>query len=153
MAPEQVDTDIELSEANDVDIRVEAPCPAVRLIRVAGRLDRAVAAGVLRLVSAQLNLVAGRHRAVTDLVLDIGAVSSFELAGLEALCHAPYSAGRHGIGLSLSGCGRRVHQLPLRARGLLLKHFRAFPSADVALQEIAKTAGSPQWPVPREVVP
>lgn len=88
-----------------LQVTVEAPIPAVRLIRVAGRLDRAAAASVLRLVSVQLDLIARRHQAVTDLVLDIEQVRSFEPGGLESLRHAPYTAGQRGIGVCLSGCG------------------------------------------------
>lgn len=118
---------------NGLQVIVEAPIPAVRLIRVAGRLDQAAAASVLRLVAVQLDLIAGRHQAVTDLVLDIEQVRCFEPGGLESLRHAPYTAGQRGIGVCLSGCQGRVAQLPLRARRLL-SGFRTFPTAEVALQ-------------------
>lgn len=122
-----------MHDHNGLQVIVEAPIPAVRLIRVAGRLDQAAAASVLRLVAVQLDLIAGRHQAVTDLVLDIEQVRCFEPGGLESLRHAPYTAGQRGIGVCLSGCQGRVAQLPLRARRLL-SGFRTFPTAEVALQ-------------------
>lgn len=115
---------------------IEAPTPVARLIRVAGRLDRPAAAGVLRLVDAQLALAAGGHRAVAHVVIDIEAVSGFEPGGLEGLRDAVPRADRQGITLWVSGCGGRVHLLPLwsrRALGL----FRTFPNAEVALDALA----------------
>jgi anti-anti-sigma regulatory factor len=123
---------------NSLQVTVEAPIPAVRLIRLAGRLDRTAAASVLRVVSVQLDLVAGGHQAVTDLVLDIEQVHCFEPGGLESLRHAPYTAGQRGIGVCLSGCGGRVAQLPLQA-GRLLSEFRTFPTSEVALEMLTTT--------------
>ena len=119
-----------------VQITVEVPDDGVRLVRVAGRLDRAGADGVLRLVSAQLELVAVRRRAVRELVIDIESVSCFEPGGLERLGRAVELAGRHGVGLSVSGCGGRVHLLPLGCRRTLSR-FRTYPTADVALATLA----------------
>lgn len=122
---------------------VEAPATAVRLLRVAGRLDRPAATRVLRLVDVQLQHIsthrytAGRGD-VAALVIDLGAVSSFEPGGLETLRHAPYSAARRGIGVHLCGCGGRIGLLPLRARQLFAE-FSTFPTAELAVDTLTST--------------
>ncbi|SFM71202.1 hypothetical protein SAMN05216207_100279 [Pseudonocardia ammonioxydans] len=139
-----------------VQITVEVPDEGIRLVRVAGRLDRAGADGVLRLVSAQLELAAARRRAVRELVVDIGSVSCFEPGGLERLGRAVELAAGHAVGLSVSGCGGRVHLLPLGCRRTLSR-FRTYPTADVALAALAGDRpaggeGPPAVPAPRPPV-
>lgn len=131
---------------------IEAPTPVARLIRVAGRLDRAAAAGVLRLVDAQLALAAGGHRAVAHLVIDIESVAGFEPGGLEALRDAVPRADRQGITLWVSGCGGRVHLLPLWSRRAL-GMFRTFPTAEVALDALAAGAVQAEPDVRRPSAP
>lgn len=126
------------TDGRHLHLTVETPVASVRLIRVAGRLDRTAAASVLRLLGVQLELIREWHRAVTDLVIDVGAVQCFEPGGLDSLRHAPYSAGRRGLGVYLSGCGGRAHLLPLHARKAL-SEFRTFPSADVAVRVLARS--------------
>lgn len=123
-----------------LQVSVETPIVGVRLVRIAGRLDRAAAASVLRLISAQLELIAARHCDVTDMIVDIGAVHSFEPGGLDSLRQAPDIAGRHGVRVCLSGCGGRVHLLPVRAR-TMLDEFRRFPTAEVAVAQVRAVAG------------
>lgn len=119
-----------------LQVTIEVPIPVARLIRVAGRLDRSAARCVLRLVDAQLAVAAGGHRAVAHLVIDVEAVSCFEPGGLEVLRDAVPHADRHGVTLWVSGCGGRVHLLPLRSRQAL-GLFRTFPTAELALDALA----------------
>lgn len=133
-APDEQGRNVRGSDA--VQVTIEAPIPTARLIRVAGRLDRAAAASVLRLVDAQLAVVAGGHRAVAHVVIDVEAVSGFEPGGLDLLRNAVSRADRRAITLWVSGCGGRVHLLPLPSRQALAR-FRTFPTAELALDALA----------------
>ncbi|MET0187641.1 MAG: STAS domain-containing protein [Pseudonocardia sediminis] len=114
---------------------VQSPDDSLRLIRITGRLDVAGAATVLRMVSAQLELVAARHRSVTDLVLDLTGVTGFEAAGVKSLRHARFAAGQRGVTVHLCGFDARRHLLPAAAYRVLLD-FRSFPSAEVAVETL-----------------
>lgn len=121
---------------------VEAPHAWARVIRFAGVLDRGGAASILRMVDAQLELHSARHCRLTDLLLDLEHVRSFERGGLEAVRHARHSTARRSIRLHLVGCSARLHLLPLRARQLLCE-FSTFPTLEIALAELARTSPSP----------
>lgn len=118
---------------------VEAPADRVRLIRVVGALDRAAAAGLLRLLDAQLELIAARHCRVTDMLVDLEGVSSYEPGGLETVRHARHATAARDVRVHLTGCSGRFHQLPLRARRLLAE-FSTFPTVEVALATLAPGA-------------
>lgn len=120
-----------------VQLVVEAPQPGLRLLGMAGRLDPAAAARLLRLLDAQLDLVAAGYADTTHLVIDLAGVTGFEPGGLEALRHAPYTAARRGITVALCGCGGRTHLLPLRTRALLAE-FRTFPTAEAATDALTR---------------
>lgn len=123
------------AERRPACLSLESPAPGLWLLRVAGRLDTATAARVLRLTDAQLDTVdTAREDAV--LVIDLGEVASFERGGPESLRHAPYSAARRGVAVYLSGCGGRTHLLPLRARRVLAE-FACFPTAEHAVHALA----------------
>lgn len=130
---------------------MEAPGPGLWLLRVAGRLDTATAARVLRLVDTQLGAVdpAGE---VAFLVIDLGEVAGFERGGPESLRHAPYSAARRGITVYLSGYGGRTHLLPLRARHVLAE-FPSFPAAEHAVHALTSARMVPTGPSHRVVRP
>ncbi|MBP2366768.1 LuxR C-terminal-related transcriptional regulator [Pseudonocardia parietis] len=98
---------------------------------MAGRLDPTAAARVLRLLDAQLELVAAGYADTAQMVIDLDAVTSFERGGLASLRHAPYTAARRSITVSLSGYGARLHLLPLHARQLLAE-FDTFPTLEAA---------------------
>ncbi|WP_130291446.1 STAS domain-containing protein [Pseudonocardia sediminis] len=116
-------------------LSVRSPDDSLRLIRVTGRLDVGGAATVLRMVSAQLELVAAGHRSVTDLVLDLTGVTGFETAGVTSLRHARFAAGQRGVTVHLCGFDARRHLLPAAAYRVLLD-FRSFPSAEVAIETL-----------------
>ncbi|MBW0102298.1 STAS domain-containing protein [Pseudonocardia sp. KRD291] len=120
---------------------VETPDERVRLIRLAGTLDRTAAASLLRLVDAQLDLVAAGHRHLTDLLVDLESVRSFEPGGLETVRHARHSTGARGVRIHLVGCSGRLHLLPLRACQVI-GEFSTFPTAEIALAELARTSST-----------
>ena len=111
---------------------VEAPVEWVRLIRVAGALDRTAAAALLRLVDAQLELVVSGRCRVTDLLVDLEGVGTYESGGLTTLRHAANDTAVRGVRLHLTGCSARFHLLPLSARQVL-RVFRTFPTVEIAL--------------------
>lgn len=115
-----------------VQMTVEAPGACVRLIRVCGPLDRGSAAGLSRLIDAQLELIRAGRADTADLLIDFAEVSSYEPGGLEVLRHARHSARRHGIGLHLSGWAARSHLLPLRVRQVITE-FHSFPTIEIAV--------------------
>ena len=121
---------------------VESVDVRVRLIRVAGNLDRTTAASLLRMVDAQLQLHTTGHCQFTDLLVDLEHVRSFERGGLEALRHARYSTGTRGVRIHLAGCAGRFHLLPLRARQIL-GEFSTFPTVEIALVELVRFPATP----------
>ncbi|RZT87298.1 anti-anti-sigma regulatory factor [Pseudonocardia sediminis] len=136
---------------NRFRMAVEAPDDHVRMIRVAGNLDRAAAAGLLRLIDAQVRLHRSGHRRLTHLLVDLEAVHSFEPGGLQVLRHARHSTAGHGVGLHMAGCSGRLHLLPLRARQVL-GEFSTFPTVEIALTELTgvpRSSDSGDLPAPR----
>ena len=121
---------------------VESPAEGLRVIRVYGPLGRTAAASLLRLVDAQLELRAARHRVISHVVVDLEGVSSFEPGGLETLRHARHRAGACGVGVHLTGCSARSALLPLRTRRLLLE-FNTFPTTEVALTALTSPETTP----------
>ncbi len=121
---------------------VETPHEWMRLIRVVGNLDRAAAASLLRLIDAQLEVATLRDRRLTDLIVDIEGVESFGPGGLETVRHARHCTDARDVRLHLTGCSGRFHLLPLRARRIL-GEFDTFPTVEVALAELARTAATP----------
>lgn len=122
-------------------IAVEAPDEAVRLIRIAGDLDRAAAARLLRLVDAQLDLVAARHRSVSHVLVDLECVRSFEPGGLDAVREARRTGAARGVRLHLVGCAGRSPLLPLRVCQVLAE-FSTFPTVEIALAELSRTCAT-----------
>ena len=122
-------------------IAVEAPDEAVRLIRIAGDLDRSAAARLLRLVDAQLDLVAARHRSVSHVLVDLECVRSFEPGGLDAVREARRTSAARGVRLHLVGCAGRSPLLPLRVCQVLAE-FSTFPTVEIALAELSRTCAT-----------
>lgn len=104
-------------------VRGDAAAAGRRTTRSRGRR-------VARLVAAQLELAAAGRCATSVLVIDVGAVSSFEPGALD---RTPDSAACHAITVCLSGCGGRAHLLPLRHQ---LAQFRTFPTAEAAARTL-----------------
>ncbi len=114
-------------------LAVDVMSPRVRVIRVAGRLDRVSAARVVGLVAAQCSLAA--TCTLSDVVLDLSGVTEFRTDAVEVLRSADAGCERAGVVLHLAGCTDRLFLLPLALRGLLAQ-FRAFPTVEVALAVI-----------------
>ena len=131
---------------------VETPSERVRLIRVAGGLDQATAAALLRMIDAQLESIAARRRSVTDLLVDLEGVSNFEPAAVKAMRHARRSTAARGVRLHLTGCTSRFFLLPLSVRRLLAE-FRAYPTVEVALAALARPAAVAADPGPAPSAP
>jgi len=119
-----------------VQLYVESPHPGLNVIRVAGRLDIAGAARIVRLVESQLSLAAAGQLALHHVVLDMTEVTSFAPGSLEALHHAHHSCGRAQIGIHLAGCAGRLLLLPLRVRQALTE-FHCFPTLNTAVESLA----------------
>lgn len=130
-----------------LQMAVESPVEGIRVVRTAGSLDRQSAAGLLRLVDAQIALVAGGHRTAAHLIVDLENVNRFDPGGMETL-HTHRAVGRdRGVQLHLAG-GGRLMQLPIRVRQLL-RDFSIFPTTEIAVAALAGPARTPpQDPAP-----
>lgn len=115
-----------------VQLMVEAVEATVRVIRFHGPLNRSGAARLLRLVEAQLDVVAARRPRLTDVIVDLGGVSSFEPGGLPVLRHARDSARARGVGFHLTGLASRFYLMPLQARQVA-GEFSMFPNIELAV--------------------
>lgn len=120
-----------------LQLTVEAPCSSLRLIRVSGPMDQDGAPSLLRLVDAQLALVAARRSAATDLLVDVSGVSSFEPRALGTMRHVRYSAQLRGVRVHLSGWSGRSHLLPVRVHRVLIE-FSSFPTTEIAVAALAR---------------
>jgi len=118
-----------------LQMAVESPADGIRVIRTAGTIDRQAAAGLLRLVDAQIAQVAAGRTSTTHLIIDLANVDRFEPGGMETL-HQHRSAGRcREVGLHLTGGGGRLSLLPLRVRQLL-GDFSTFPTTEIAIADL-----------------
>lgn len=115
-----------------VQLIVETVDEAVRVIRFHGPLNRSGAARLLRLVDAQLDVDAAGRGRLTDVIVDLGGVSSFEPGGPQVLRHARTSARARGVGFHLTGLASRFYLMPLHARQVA-GEFSMFPNLELAL--------------------
>lgn len=118
-----------------LQMAVESPAEGIRVIRTAGTIDRQAAAGLLRLIDAQIALAATGRTGTAHLIIDLANVNRFEPGGMETL-HQHRDAGReHAVTLHLTGGGGRLSLLPVRVRQLL-RDFSTFPTTEVAVAEL-----------------
>ncbi|MEQ3549478.1 STAS domain-containing protein [Pseudonocardia nematodicida] len=124
---------------DDAAIRmaVETAAPGVRLIRLAGRLDRSGAEALGRLIDAQC--ACGRSAA--HLIVDLSGIGAFDAQATETLGAVVARSRCEGVHVHLAGCGGRAELLPLRARQVL-RRCGAYPSAEVAVRALAERAGA-----------
>ncbi len=127
-------------------VTVERPHESVVLIRANGTLDRAAAAALLRLIDAQAELVRHGRRSLVAVLVDLDGVSTFDAAAFRDLRPARERARRGGFALCLTGCGGRVHLLPLAVQQMLTEH-RTFPTAEAGV-----TAHTPPKPPERQPI-
>lgn len=116
-------------------VRIDAPCEGVSRLRVAGELDGHAGARVLRCVDARLQLSAAGHRPTRHLLIDLSEVLTATVAGVRALPHAHYTAGRRAISLHLIGAGHLISILSPTASGPL-RALGGFPDLDAALANL-----------------
>ncbi|MDQ4115639.1 MAG: STAS domain-containing protein [Actinomycetota bacterium] len=126
-----------------VQVTVERPHERIVLIRANGALDRGAAAALLRLIDAQAELVRHGRRSLDAVLVDLDGVSTFDAAAFHELRRARERARRGGFALCLTGCGGRVHLLPLVVQQMLTEH-RTFPTAEAAV-----AAHTPEKPAVR----
>ncbi|QJY48236.1 STAS domain-containing protein [Pseudonocardia broussonetiae] len=122
-----------------VQLSVDVPDPAVRVLWVNGYLDVAGAARLVRVVESQLLLVTSGLRDTRFLLVDLSGVAGFDPAALDLLrCLSPASRAA-GVELYLTGCSSRLLVLPLRVRQALAR-FSAYPTVESALRDLRPVA-------------
>ena len=120
------------SSDDAVSLAVERPAPGIVVVRVAGVLNRATGPRLARLLDV---IIGGGHRP-RHVVVDLGDVRAFAVAGLDVLRHGEYGCHRLGIGLHVSGLAAREELLPAavveRLAGL-----PGFPTVERAVAALA----------------
>lgn len=138
---------------NGAQVSVEVWSPTLRVVRVAGVLDRATIGRLAGLVATQVARPGGSG----DLVVDLGEVGFFGTDDFAALRQARDGARAAGIRLHISGVSAREPLLPEGITAALAE-FSTFPTAEVAERELTRRqpsvsgAGGPRsshgWPCP-----
>lgn len=133
-------------------LSVEIIAPRLRVVRMAGVLDRVTAARLADLVEAQLRLPG----CVGHLVIDLGEVRFFGPGDLGVLVRARDAGRSAGVQLHLAGLAGR-ESLPMAVTSAL-EQFSMFPTVDRAQRELLArppvpvAAGGPRsrygWPCP-----
>lgn len=118
-----------------VQLSVDVPDPAVRVLWVNGYLDVAGAARLVRVVESQLLLVTSGLRDTRFLLVDLSGVAGFDPAALDLLRCLPPASRAAGVELYLTGCSSRLLMLPLRVRQALSR-FSSYPTVESALQDL-----------------
>jgi anti-anti-sigma regulatory factor len=128
------------SSDDTVSLAVEHPAPGIVVVRVAGVLNRATGPRLARL----LDVITGGRGRPRHVVVDLGDVRAFAVAGLDVLRHAEYGCRSLGVGLHVCGLAAREELLPAavveRLAGL-----PSFPTVECAVAALAA-------PVPVETV-
>jgi anti-anti-sigma regulatory factor len=134
-------------------LSVEVRSPRLRVVRMAGVLDRVTVARLAGLVATQV----ARPASAGHVVVDLGEVSFFATDDLEPLRQARDGARAAGIQMHLAGISPRESLLPLAVIAALAE-FSTFSSVERAERELMGTpaavvaAGRPRsshgWPCP-----
>jgi anti-anti-sigma factor len=124
-------------QPNSLQLAVEAARCGIRVILVAGELDRASSARLAELIDRQARHLAAElgGRCVGHIVIDLGNVRFFGVGGLEVLMSARDAGRGTGVALHLAGLGAREVLLPRRVIGLL-SGFSTFATLEQALREL-----------------
>ncbi len=118
---------------NGAQVSVEVWSPTLRVLRVAGVLDRATIGRLAGLVATQV----ARPRSSGNLVVDLGEVGFFATDDFGALRQARDGALAAGIRLHLTGVSAREPLLP-EAITTALAEFSTFPTAEAAERELTR---------------
>jgi hypothetical protein len=134
-------------------LSVEVRSPRLRVVRMAGVLNRVTVARLAGLVATQV----ARPGSAAHIVVDLGEVSFFATDDLEPLQQARDGACAAGVQLHLAGVSARESLLPLAVIAALAE-FSTFSTVERAERELMGTpaavaaAGRPRsshgWPCP-----
>jgi anti-anti-sigma regulatory factor len=113
-------------------LSVEVCSPGLRVVRVAGVLDRATVGRLAGLVATQV----ARPGSSGNLVIDLGEVSFFATDDFGALLRARDGARAAGTRLHLTGVSAREPLLPTGITAAL-GEFSTFPTVEAAERELA----------------
>jgi anti-anti-sigma factor len=116
-------------------LSVEVLTPRLRVVRVAGVLDRVTAARVAALVEAQLALPGCAGHVVVDLG-EVGFFGSGDMSVLVRACDAGRCAG---VQVHLAGLAARETMLPMSVTSALAQ-FSVFPTVEQAQSALAGRA-------------
>lgn len=126
--------------AEVLQLAVEVPGRGLRLVRVAGELDRTSAPRLVSLIDKQfIALRAELGAEPGHVIIDLDGVRFFGVGGLEALIRVRDAGRRLAINLHLTGLSAREVLLPLRVTGLLGR-FSTFATIEDALRGIPDPA-------------
>lgn len=114
-------------------VRLDTPCDGVWRLRVTGTLDPHTAARIVRCVDARLQLVDAGYHPTRHMLIDLTEVVTAVPAGLRALPHARYSAGRRGITVHLVGADHLATTLAPNGSAPLRTFGGGFPDLPAAL--------------------
>jgi anti-anti-sigma regulatory factor len=134
-------------------LSVEVLSPRLRVVRMAGVLDKVTVARLAGLVATQV----ARPGAAGHVVVDLGEVSFFATDDLAALRQARDGARAAGVRLHLAGVSARESLLPIGVTSALAE-FSMFATVEQAERELVGgpvtvvAAGRPRssygWPCP-----
>ncbi len=110
--------------------RVVPVDPRVHVIEVEGRLDRATAARLLRLIDARLRLVAGGQVRTRRVVLDLRHATELDVGAATVLDRAHQTCRQHGVAFALAGLSPVTIPLPARQA---ISRLPTFPQLEAAL--------------------
>lgn len=118
-----------------LQLAIETPACGLRVILVAGELDRASSCRLARLVDVQTCALADGAGGTGHIIIDLGNVRFFGVGGLEVLLTARDASCRAGVTVHLAGLGARELLLPQRVIGLLAA-FSTFDTLERALRQL-----------------
>jgi anti-anti-sigma regulatory factor len=116
-------------------LSVEVVGPGLRVVRMAGVLDRRTVARLARVVAAQLE----RPHCAGHIVVDLGEVRYFEVNDLDGLLPAQDAGRRAGVRVHLAGLAAREALLPKWVIAALAQ-FSVFATVEQAQRDLVARA-------------
>lgn len=127
-------------QPDTIQLAVEAPVDGLRVVLVAGDLDRVGGERLSRLLDLQVGAVAPPG-GPGHVVVDLANVRFFGVGGLEALVFARDAGLRAGVDVHLAGLGSRELLLPQRVRELLAG-FSVFDTLEAAVRRLRSASAA-----------